>query len=217
MCWLYRRKSCGNLRRNFMTALPFTIRQTKTTKPTSQGSKACLNAVTIAKGNRLAMTVNVSGVFLWRPNCQLYKVTGITKKIATRNSKPRFDSFVLAVHAPVRKKNRDKIQLVIPMIFINIFSLIWPGVSGLNRNFHPLSEPGGAALLAGGQHLSYKCHAQASLNGRARRRLGCRRAKALAKAGASGGRPGSPMPFGASALGTMCTAILGISVMRGTT
>lgn len=130
MCWLYRRKSCGNLRRNFMTALPFTIRQTKTTKPTSQGSKACLNAVTIAKGNRLAMTVNVSGVFLWRPNCQLYKVTGITKKIATRNSKPRFDSFVLAVHAPVRKKNRDKIQLVIPMIFINIFRLMawceWP-------------------------------------------------------------------------------------------
>ena len=39
---------------------------------------------------------------------------------------------------------------------------------------------------------------------------------ALANAGASGGRPGSPMPVGGSALGTMCTAICGMSVMRGT-
>ncbi len=42
------------------------------------------------------------------------------------------------------------------------------------------------------------------------------RAMALAKAGASGGRPGSPMPVGGSALGTMWTSKAGTSVMRAT-
>src|SRR6476659_6231690 len=59
--------------------------------------------------------------------------------------------------------------------------------------------------------------AQASLNGNSRGVLPVNLATALATAGASGGRPGSPMPVGGSALGTMCTAICGISVMRGTT
>jgi hypothetical protein len=58
---------------------------------------------------------------------------------------------------------------------------------------------------------------QASLNGNSRGVLPVNLATALAKAGASGGRPGSPMPVGGSALGTMCTAICGMSVMRGTT
>jgi hypothetical protein len=58
---------------------------------------------------------------------------------------------------------------------------------------------------------------QASLNGSSRSGLPVRRAMAFAKAGASGGRPGSPTPVGASALGTMCTAIAGMSVIRATT
>lgn len=41
-------------------------------------------------------------------------------------------------------------------------------------------------------------------------------AMALAKAGANGGTPGSPIPVGASALGTICTEIVGISVKRAT-
>lgn len=57
----------------------------------------------------------------------------------------------------------------------------------------------------------------ASLNGRSRGVLPVSLAIALAKAGARGGRPGSPMPVGGSALGTMCTAILGVSGMRATT
>src|SRR6185295_4840260 len=42
------------------------------------------------------------------------------------------------------------------------------------------------------------------------------RAIALAKAGASGGRPGSPRPVGGSALGTTCTAMRGMSGKRAT-
>jgi hypothetical protein len=54
------------------------------------------------------------------------------------------------------------------------------------------------------------------LEGQFAHRLAVSRATALAKAGASGGRPGSPMPVGASSLGTVCTAICGMAVMRGT-
>jgi hypothetical protein len=53
-------------------------------------------------------------------------------------------------------------------------------------------------------------------NGRLRRRLPVRLKMALAKAGASGGRPGSPMPVGASADGTMNTSTCGMSGMRAT-
>ena len=48
---------------------------------------------------------------------------------------------------------------------------------------------------------------QARLKGSWRSGLPVSRATALANAGASGGRPGSPMPVGGSALGTTCTAI----------
>ena len=54
------------------------------------------------------------------------------------------------------------------------------------------------------------------LNGSSRCGLPVNRAMALANAGASGGRPGSPMPVGASALGTMWTPNSGTSVIRGT-
>ncbi|MDT4831426.1 hypothetical protein FQZ97_649360 [compost metagenome] len=57
---------------------------------------------------------------------------------------------------------------------------------------------------------------QTSLNGSSRSGLPVRRLMALAKAGASGGRPGSPMPVGGSALGTVCTLMAGISVRRAT-
>ena len=57
---------------------------------------------------------------------------------------------------------------------------------------------------------------QAGLNGSSRGVLPVICAMALANAGASGGRPGSPMPFGGSALETMCTVTCGMSVMRGT-
>src|SRR3989344_2467569 len=57
---------------------------------------------------------------------------------------------------------------------------------------------------------------QASLNGSSRGVLPVSWAMAFANAGASGGNPGSPMPFGGSALGTMCTVTWGMSVMRGT-
>jgi hypothetical protein len=39
---------------------------------------------------------------------------------------------------------------------------------------------------------------------------------AFPNAGASGGRPGSPIPVGGSALGTICTEKVGTSVMRAT-
>ncbi len=58
---------------------------------------------------------------------------------------------------------------------------------------------------------------QASWKGSSRGVLPVSRAIALAKAGASGGSPDSPMPVGASALGTMCTAMRGMSGMRATT
>jgi hypothetical protein len=58
---------------------------------------------------------------------------------------------------------------------------------------------------------------QPRLNGSSRTGRPVIAATAFANAGASGGRPGSPMPVGASALGTVCTAICGMSVMRGTT
>ena len=50
---------------------------------------------------------------------------------------------------------------------------------------------------------------QANLNGSSRGVLPVIWAMALANAGASGGSPGSPMPLGGSALGTMCTATWG--------
>ena len=56
----------------------------------------------------------------------------------------------------------------------------------------------------------------ASLKGSWRCGLPVSRAMALANAGASGGRPGSPMPVGGSALGTMWTSNSGMSVMRAT-
>ena len=58
---------------------------------------------------------------------------------------------------------------------------------------------------------------QARLKGSWRSGLLVSRAMALANAGARGGRPGAPMPVGGSALGTTCTAMWGMSVMRGTT
>ncbi len=58
---------------------------------------------------------------------------------------------------------------------------------------------------------------QAKLSGNPRGVLPVSLAIALANAGASGGKPGSPMPVGASALGTMCTAMRGMSVMLATT
>lgn len=51
--------------------------------------------------------------------------------------------------------------------------------------------------------------AQVRLNGSWQIGLSVNRAMALAKAGASGGRPGSPMPAGASAQGTMWTSKCG--------
>jgi hypothetical protein len=54
-----------------------------------------------------------------------------------------------------------------------------------------------------------------NLNGISRNGLPVARRSAFASAGANGGRPGSPTPFGGSLLGTMCTAIFGMSVMRG--
>ena len=53
-------------------------------------------------------------------------------------------------------------------------------------------------------------------NGSLRKRLPVNLNNALAKAGASGGNPGSPMPVGASVDGTMWTSITGMSVMRAT-
>ena len=53
-------------------------------------------------------------------------------------------------------------------------------------------------------------------NGSLRKRLPVRRNTAFANAGASGGRPGSPIPVGGSDDGTMCTSTCGISLMRAT-
>jgi hypothetical protein len=64
---------------------------------------------------------------------------------------------------------------------------------------------------------SFKTGARyANTNGNCRSDLPVNRATALAKAGASGGRPGSPIPVGASALGTMWTSNAGTPVMRAT-
>src|SRR5260370_11534271 len=51
--------------------------------------------------------------------------------------------------------------------------------------------------------------------GRRRRRLPVAAKMALPTAGATTGKPGSPMPVGSSLLMTKCTSILGISLMRG--
>ena len=92
------------------------------------------------------------------------------------------------------------------------------------RRRHPPVPPRPAAQrqppsVSGRKIFDAECCSatQASLNGSSRNGLPVSRAMALANAGASGGRPGSPMPVGGSALGTMCTAICGMSVMRGTT
>src|SRR6266849_2520608 len=51
--------------------------------------------------------------------------------------------------------------------------------------------------------------------GRRRRRLPVAAKTALQTAGATTGKPGSPLPVGSSLLMTRCTSTLGISVMRG--
>jgi hypothetical protein len=58
--------------------------------------------------------------------------------------------------------------------------------------------------------------AEARSKGSLRSRLPVSLNSALAKAGASGGRPGSPRPVGGSFEGTMCTSTCGMSFMRAT-
>src|SRR5713226_2684217 len=59
-------------------------------------------------------------------------------------------------------------------------------------------------------------YAKSSLRmGRRRRRLPVAAKTALPTAGATTGKPGSPMPVGSSLLRTRYTSILGISLMRG--
>ena len=68
-----------------------------------------------------------------------------------------------------------------------------------------------AALSRGSARPGLKQRGSAyTTKGRLRRRLPVRAAIALAKAGASGGRPGSPAPVGGSAEGTMCTSTCGM-------
>jgi hypothetical protein len=89
------------------------------------------------------------------------------------------------------------------------------------RPCHPSSPPAFAAVCfvrrtgriaapSGCQQDPYERHpaqALAKSNGSLRKRLPVSLNRALAKAGASGGRPGSPMPVGGSFDGTMCTSM----------
>lgn len=79
---------------------------------------------------------------------------------------------------------------------------------GSAQRLNPAPQPGASAQCLNPVP-------QPSAKGSWRWRWPVSRASALAKAGASGGTPGSPMPLGGSALGTMCTATRGVSVMRG--
>src|SRR5215470_3994859 len=76
----------------------------------------------------------------------------------------------------------------------------------------PRSDPRTVLAGFGTAYLSAprQVYAEATSNGKRRKRFPLRAKTALAIAGAIGGVPGSPIPVGGSLLGTMCTLHSGI-------